>query len=203
LGEPLLSGTRATAQRKPSIERSEQRVESAGSSVAEMSVGRWEGGGGRRETKSKEGPHRHQCGGEATRSVLRAPDERVDVRVGLPRRSAEVGVDRLGAELGRRYRERDVLLPGGLTLAQPAGADFDKSFRCSGGGLSSPACAIGGGVNTPPPERRWLQITAKAGSVRLRRTHAKFPLDRRLRRAGVRGEGNERRHQSPATSPTM
>src|SRR5215475_13261945 len=57
--------SRTTAQRQPCIERPEQRVEPAGSSVAEMSAGR-EGGWGRpAEERAKEPPHRYRCGGEA------------------------------------------------------------------------------------------------------------------------------------------
>jgi hypothetical protein len=66
-------------------------------------------------------------------SVLRAPDERVDVRVGLARGTAKVSVDRFRTELGRRDRERDVILAGGLALAYPAGADLG-ALRHNGDG---------------------------------------------------------------------
>ena len=56
---------------------------------------------------------------------MRAPDQRVDVGIGLTRGTAEIGVERLGAELGCRDRQRHVLLAGGLALAQPAGTDLD------------------------------------------------------------------------------
>jgi hypothetical protein len=57
--------------------------------------------------------------------VLRAPDQRVDVGVGLTSGATEVGVEHPGTELGGRDRKRDVLLARTLSHAQPAGADLD------------------------------------------------------------------------------
>src|SRR5215831_1142961 len=69
--------------------------------------------------------HALRVQGQSLSLVLRTPDERVDViRVGLARGTAEIGVDRFRTELGRRDRERDVILAGGLALAYPAGTDL-------------------------------------------------------------------------------
>src|SRR5581483_4243335 len=72
----------------------------------------------------KEPPRRCRRGGEDEGLLSRIPDQGVDVRIGLARSSAEVRIERLGAELRGRDRQRHVLLAGHLTHAQPAGTDL-------------------------------------------------------------------------------
>src|SRR6185295_16748434 len=57
--------------------------------------------------------------------ILRAPDQRVYVRVGVAGGTAEIGIERLGAELGGGDRERDVVPTRGLAATHPAGANLD------------------------------------------------------------------------------
>src|SRR5262249_43810436 len=59
------------------------------------------------------------------RLILRAPDQRVHVRVGVAGGAAEIGVERFGPELRGGDRERDVVPTRSLAATNPAGADLD------------------------------------------------------------------------------
>src|SRR5262245_40630775 len=67
--------------------------------------------------KSKRAPAPLSARGRTQALVLRAPDERVHIGIGLASSPTEVGVERLGAELRCRDRERDVVPAGHLSLA--------------------------------------------------------------------------------------
>lgn len=67
------------------------------------------------ESNMRSAPRRRRRGASRT-SVLRVPDQGVDVGLGLPGSPAEVGVERPRPELGAAIRQRHVL------LAESAGA---------------------------------------------------------------------------------
>ena len=70
---------------------------------------------------SKEEPPRLRREGKARPLVLRAPDQRVDVRIGLPGGSAEIGVERLGPNSGAAIESDTYSLPEVWPLrSQPA-----------------------------------------------------------------------------------
>ena len=124
-------------------------------------------------------------------SVLRIPDQGVDVRVGLPGGAAKIGVERLGPEFRRRDRQCHVLFAGELADADPTGADFD---------------ALGGDTGTlaiaeiEVPSRRGIQKcdaigTGRSGSAKgakspfLRnRVSSRRLIDRRFSRERIRRE---------------
>src|SRR5262249_45444923 len=76
-------------------------------------------------------------------SVLWVPNQGVNVRIGLPRGPAEIGVDGPRAELGRGNRERDVLLARGLARGVPAGADLDVTSQPAVVGLVRRRALVG------------------------------------------------------------
>src|SRR5689334_19026118 len=77
------------------------------------------------------------------RSVAGVPDQGEGILVVLPGRTAEIGIEGAGSELGRGHREANIFALRDLAGADPAATEFGRSGQHPVVGLLAGLAAIG------------------------------------------------------------